>query len=167
MSGWRRRLWWVLLAMAAVLVLFGVGDVVGGVTVDPGIALAIVGLTPPEIQAESAAAYRMWDFATRSAGVTLAIVGVLLMAIIAIPYRAGARWAWWLLWILPLWALTAPAMYLAFGTAPGQPPAPPMISGPILAAIGAGILIADRERFLGRASSAAGQTRGAASWTGG
>ena len=160
MSRWRTRLWCVLLAMAAILALFGIGDIVGGVTVDPGIALAIVGLSPGEIEAQSASAYRMWDYATRSAGVTLAIVGILMMAIVAIPYRAGARWAWWLMWVLPVWAIAVPVMYLAFGTAPDQPPAPPMISGPILAAIAALILIADRARFLDQASSTAEQAWG-------
>jgi hypothetical protein len=166
MSGVRRRLWWVLLAIAVVIVFFGIGDVQGGVTVDPGIALAVVGLSPAEIEAESATAYRMWDIATRSAGAILAVVGVLMAVILAIPYRAGERWAWWLMWILPLWAFAVPVMYLAFGTAPGQPPAPPMISGPILALVAAGILLADRSRFFDQVSSTARQTRGAESWIG-
>jgi len=146
--------------MAAILALFGIGDVVGGVTVDPGISLAIVGLSPGEIEAQGASAYRMWDYATRSAGITLAIVGVLMMVITAIPYRAGARWAWRVMWVLPLWAISVPVMYLAFGIAPGQPPAPPMISGPILAAIATLVLIADRARFLDPASSTAEQAWG-------
>jgi hypothetical protein len=166
MSGIRQRLWWVLIAIAVVIVLFGIGDVLSGVTVDPGIALTVVGLSPAEIEAESAAAYRMWDFATRSAGATLAIVGVLMAVILAIPYRAGERWAWWLMWSLPLWAIAVPVMYLAFGTAPGQPPAPPMISGPILAAIAVGVLLADRGRLFGQAAETDRQRRGVASWTG-
>jgi hypothetical protein len=167
MSGVRRRLWWGLLAIAVLIVFFGIGDVQGGVTVDPGIALAVVGLSPAEIESESAAAYRMWDFATRSAGATLAVVGVLMAVILAVPYRAGERWAWWLMWILPLWAVVVPVMFLTFGTASGQPPAPPMISGPILAVVAAGILLADRSRFYGQASSSAPQPTGAESWTGG
>jgi hypothetical protein len=166
-SAIRGRLWWVLIAMAALLVAFGVGDVLGGVTVDPGIALAVVGLSPAGIEGQSAAGYRMWDFATRAAGADLVVIGVLLAVVLLIPYRAGERWAWWLTWVLPAWAIAAPALFLAFGTPPGQPPAPPMISGPILAAIAAGILIVDRRRFVSPAAETARRRRGVESWTGG
>jgi hypothetical protein len=42
-----------------------------------------------------------------------------------------------------------PIQFLVFGTAAGQPPAPPMVSGPIVALLAAGILLVDRQRFGG------------------
>ena len=65
-----------------------------------------------------------------------------------LPYRAGERWAWWLAWFLPAWAAAVPLQFLAFGVAAGEPPAPPMISGPIVAGLAAGVLLLDRRRFV-------------------
>ncbi|HEX4817631.1 MAG TPA: hypothetical protein VFV66_33230, partial [Nonomuraea sp.] len=77
----------------------------------------------------------------------LVLIGILLAVIVAIPYRGGQRWAWWAMWILPVWAALVPIQYLIIGTAAGQPPAPPMMSGPIVAAIAAGVLLIDQQRF--------------------
>jgi hypothetical protein len=143
----RRRAWWILAVFAVTLVLFGATDLASGVTADPAIAQALAGRTPAQVQAEDPIGYRLYDFASRSGGQLLIVLGIVLAAIIAIPYRGGQRWAWRLLWILPIWAATVPLLYLAFGTAPNQPPAPPMISGPIIAALAAAALLVDRERF--------------------
>ena len=149
MSGIRRRGWWVLAFFAGMLVVFGVGDVLGGVLADPAITVTLSGRSPAEIQAAEPTAYRLYDFVARSGGVNLALIGILLTVIVAIPYRGGQRWAWWAMWILPAWAALVPVQFLVFGTAPGQPPAPPMVSGPIVALIAAGVLLVDRERFAG------------------
>ena len=147
MDGIRRRLWWVLPAFAIVLVLFGVSDVLVGITSDPGITVAITGLSPQELQTAGADGYRLADFLTRSQGLAIAAFGLLLTTVLLVPYRATQRWAWYAAYILPGWAIAVPLMYLAFGLAPGAPPAPPMISGPIIAAVSVLVLVADRRRF--------------------
>jgi hypothetical protein len=146
-SGVRRRGWWVLAFFAVTLVVFGVGDVLGGVLADRAITLTLSGRSPAEIQAAEPTAYRLYDFVTRSGGANLVLIGILLAVIVAIPYRGGQRWAWWAMWILPAWAALVPVQFLIVGTAAGQPPAPPMVSGPIFAAIAAGVLLLDRRRF--------------------
>jgi hypothetical protein len=148
-SGIRRRGWWVLALFAVTLVVFGVGDVLGGVLADPAITQTLSGRTATDIQAAEPVAYRLYDFVTRSGGANLVLIGILLAVIVAIPYRGGQRWAWWAMWILPAWALLVPVQFLIFGTAAGQPPAPPMVSGPIVAVIAAGVLLVDRQRFAG------------------
>jgi hypothetical protein len=70
-----------------------------------------------------------------------------VLAVIAVPYRAGQPWAWRVLWLLPAWAILVPFQYLAFGTAAEHPPAPPTISGPFVAVVAAAALLADRGRF--------------------
>ena len=147
MTAVRARAWWVLVFFAVTLALFGAMDLASGVTADPAIPQALVGRTPAEVQAEDPTGYRLYDFVARSGGQLLIVVGTLLAAIIVIPYRGGQRWAWRLLWVLPIWAASVPLLYLAFGTAPNQPPAPPMISGPIFAVIAGAVLLVDRERF--------------------
>jgi hypothetical protein len=147
---WRSRLpLAVLLAIAAVLVIFGIGDIQQGPQADPGITAAISGQFADEVQAAEPTGFRLYDFAIRMGGVNLVIIGLLLIAILAIPYRAGQRWAWTTLWLVPAWALSVPAVYLAFGAAPGQPPAPPMVSGPIVAVVAGASLLVDRRRFAG------------------
>lgn len=149
MSAMRSRAWWLPAGVAALLVAFGVGDVLGGVVVDPGITIVLSGRTPAEVQLEDPIGYRLFDFATRGLGLNLLIVGLLLLVIVAIPYRAGQRWAWRTMWILPAWSLAVPLLYLAMGTAADQPPAPPMTFGPILGALVAAALLVDRPRFGG------------------
>ena len=148
MSAVRSRLWWFLVFFAVVLVAFGIGDVFSGVTADPAIATGLTGLSLQQLQEQDPAGYRLFDFATRGLGLNLSIVGVLSTAILLIPYRAGARWAWYALWILPIWCGVVVALYLAFGLAPGAPTPPPMVSGPILGLIAAAVLLVDRPRFF-------------------
>ena len=150
LSSRRPRPWWFLAFFAVVLVIFGLTDIAAGATADPGIPQALTGKDPARLQAESADAYRMFDFSARTQGWSLALIGALLLAIVGIPYRAGERWAWWVAWAIPVWSLVTPVFYLAAGTAPGQPPAPPMVSGPILGVIGIVVLLLDRRRFVAR-----------------
>ena len=115
MEALRRRAWWYLLALSVLIALFGVGDVLGGVTVDPGITLSLTGLTPAELGMQSAEGYRAFDFTTRTQGASLIVMGVVLTAILLVPYREGRRWAWNLMWVLPAWTLAgfSPTWYLA------------------------------------------------------
>jgi hypothetical protein len=144
----RSKLSWFLLLFAVVMVVFGVGDVLSGVTADPAIATGLTGLSLRELQEQDPAGYRLFDFATRGLGLNLALVGLLAMAILFVPYRAGARWAWYATWVLPVWCAAVVALYLAFGLAPDAPTPPPMISGPILGVIAAIVLVVDRPRFF-------------------
>ena len=143
------RSWLLLPVLTVILTLFGASDVVIGIAADPGITVAITGLTPDELRASSPEGYRLADFMVRTQGITLATFGLLLTVVLLRPYREGRRWAWYAAFILPAWALSVPILYLAFGLAPDVPPAPPMISGPIIAALGTAILVLDRRRFRG------------------
>ena len=149
MTAVRRRAWWALAAIAVTLVVFGATDVGLGAKADPGISLAVVGMDPATLEAAQPDAYRMFDFVTRSQGIVLVMFGSLVLAVTVVPYRAAQPWAWRVLWLLPAWAIAVPFLYLAFGTAPGQPPAPPMISGPLVAVVSAAALLIDRGRFRG------------------
>jgi hypothetical protein len=140
---------YALLGIAAILVIFGIGDIQQGPKADPGITMAIAGKTADEVQAAEPTGFRLYDSAIRMGGLSLAIIGLLLAAILVVPYRAGQRWAWATMWLLPAWALAVPALYVAFGPAPGTPLPPPMVSGPIVAAVAGVSLVVDRRRFAG------------------
>src|SRR4030095_9026428 len=91
---------------------------------------------------------RFYDFAVRMGGLTLLFIGVLLGAILVGPYRAGVRWAWTTMWLLPAWGVAVPRLILAVGPEARGALSPPAISGPILALVAAGALVADRSRFV-------------------
>jgi hypothetical protein len=147
MAGIRRRLWVVLAALSALFGLFGLGDLLIGISFNEGVAPSVTGLTLDEIAARSPDAYRLIDIDARGGGVTLAALGAALTAIVLFAYRDGRRWAWWALWILPAWALGVLVLYIVYGLAPGEPPPPSLISAPIIVAVTAAALLIDAPRF--------------------
>ena len=147
MSGLRQRAWWILVVFAGAIVIFGAQDVVFGAAADRAIALGLTGRTHEELLAESADTYRMYDFTSRTQACTLVAAGLLLLGILLVPYRRGERWAWRLMWVLPAWALSVPAMYLAYGLVPDAPPPPPLVSGSIVGGLSIVVLLADHGRF--------------------
>jgi hypothetical protein len=165
MTAVRRRAWWYLLAFAVLLVIFGVTDVLGGVTADPGIPLGLSGLTPAQVEAESATAYRLYDFAARTQGLVLIVMGFLVAAIVWFPYRSASRWSWAAMWILPAWSFAVFVTYATAGVDPDMPPPPPMVSAPILGLLTIAVLLLDRARFVARQDGPADERRDLPAWT--
>jgi hypothetical protein len=147
MSWLQQRAWWGLLAMAVILVLFGITDMIVGAQADPGIPIGLIGLSPSELQSQSAAGYRVFDFFTRTQGLALLVIGALAIGILLFAYRRNQLWAWWAMWALPAWSTAVFLLYLVAGLAPNQPAPPPMISGPILAIVTAAIQLVSLPRF--------------------
>lgn len=143
----------IQLAIAIVLVVFGIGDVAQGPDADPLITMGMVGRTVDEIRASEPTGFRLYDFVTRGNGLNLVVLGALFVSILSVPYRAGDRWAWATMWLLPAWALATPVFVIWFGPAPGTMLPPPAISGPIVAVVAALALLVDRRRFTARAAA--------------
>ena len=150
MSWLERHAWWGLLFFAVVITLFGVMDMLSGAAADVAIATTLTGLTLGELQADGPAAFRVFDFFTRVNGFSLLLVGVFACAVVWFAYRRHRRWAWWTMWLLPAWAAGAALFYVVAGLAPGQPPPPPMISGPIVAVLSVAILLVGARPFFRR-----------------
>jgi hypothetical protein len=144
-----RHAWWGLAAIAVLFALFGVTDILSGAAADPAIATALTGKSLSQLQAEGGDAYQLYDFAVRQNGWTLMLVGGLLLAILVFGFRRNQRWAWWAMWALPVWSVGVMVFFVVTGTEPSQPPAPPMISGPIVAVVSAAILLVSGPRFFG------------------
>lgn len=143
-----RHAWWGLLFIGVVLAVFGATDVASGAAADPAIPLGLTGLTNDQLEAESAAAYRAFDFMTRTNGWSLLMLGILLAVVTAVPYRNGERWGWLVMWLLPIWSAGVALFYVVAGTDPNQPPPPPMVSGPFIAVMVAAILLVSVRRFF-------------------
>ena len=140
--------WWGLLATAVLMSVFGLTDVASGAAADPAIPLGLTGMTLEELQAEGPTAYRLSDLYTRVNGISLILIGLLFAAVLVFAFRQNRRWAWWTMWLLPVWAASILVFYLVVGVQPDEPPPPPMISGPILAVFCAAILLVSAPRFF-------------------
>ena len=133
----QRNAWWLLLTMAVLVAVIGLNPVISGINEDASVPLGITGMSASGLQAESAPGYRLIDFEVRSGGLDLIMIGALLSAVLLFGFRQGRAWAWWVMWTLPIWAVSIFALNLAFGVAPGQAPPTPMISGPIFGVLAA------------------------------
>jgi hypothetical protein len=140
--------WWGLFATAVIIVVFGITDVFSGAAADPAIPLGLTGMTVDELEAESPTVFILYDTYTRANGVGGVLIGLLFSSVLWFGFRRNQRWAWWTMWLLPIWALGILAFYLVIGVQPDQPPPPPMISGPIIGALCAAILLVSAPRFF-------------------
>jgi hypothetical protein len=144
---WVRHGWKFLLALVLIIGLFGIGDVIQATDADPAIPEGVAGLSPDEIRETSPDLALLIDLQTRAGGIHLIVMGILWTVIMLIPFRRGARWAWWAMWTFPGWALSVAVMYLFVELQPNEPTPPPAISGWVFFGLTALLLIASRRRF--------------------
>ena len=141
MSWLRRNAWWGLLAIVALNAAVGLLSLVSGVWYQ---AEDVTGTSIDEVIADGASGARLAEFGTRMDGLHLLALGVVLGAVLLVPFRRNQAWAWWAMWILPGSILATSAVHAAFG-ATG-----PAISGTIVGGLAAAILLVSRSRFIGR-----------------
>lgn len=144
----QRNAWTVFMVIAVIVVLFGIGDVIRGMDADPAIAESIAGLSWEDLQNRSPRTANLIDLMVRSQGFTLIILSILSIAITVYAFRPGERWAWYALWIWPIWSA---AVFLLFFTADRQPgfaSPPPMLSAPVFFGITVLTLLLSYRRFF-------------------
>ena len=147
-----RHAWKVFLGMSLIIALFGLGDVImGGSTFKTGEAptlQGITGMTWQELGTESPQVANLIDYLVRLGGAHLLVVGVLSTLVSLTAFRQGERWAWYAMWIWPLWiALILPILLKAYKQ-PGPSVPPPLISGPIFFALSVLTLGLSYRKFL-------------------
>ena len=126
-----RNAWIVFMVVGVIVVLFGVGDVIRGMDADPAIAESITGTNWEHLQDASPRLANLIDLMVRSQGFTITVLAVLSIGVTLYAFRPGERWAWYALWIWPVWSI---AIFVLFFTADRHadfPPPPPMLSGPV------------------------------------
>ncbi|HSJ27783.1 MAG TPA: hypothetical protein VLB67_06185 [Acidimicrobiia bacterium] len=141
---WSRNAWKFLLALAGVIGLFGIGDVIVGVGADPAIALSVTGLAPDEIRAMNEPVHGLIDLQVRAGGFHLIVMSALWTMLILVPLRRGEAWSWYALWTLPLWGLAVSVAFLVVELQPDQPAPPPAISGWVFFGLASALLWAAR-----------------------
>ena len=135
----QRHSWWGLLAMAAASTVVGLIALAGGITYQ---AVDVTGQGIDQIAAESSAGYELSEFAIRTDGLHLTVMGVALGAVLVLAFRRDQRWAWWTMWLLPLTVLAGSMLMFAYGAAG------PATSGTIVGIIAAAILLVTAPRFF-------------------
>jgi len=134
-----RYSWIVFLILGLIIALFGLGDIMtGGATFDGGEAptvLGISGLTWQQLNSASTNATTMIDYLVRAGGVHLFVLGLLGMFVAATAFRRGERWAWYAMWLWPLWLGMVVLLLLSAYKQPGPGVPPPLVSGSIFFAI--------------------------------
>ena len=76
------------------------------------------------------------------------MIGILFSTILATGFRRNERWAWWAMWLLPIWGAAVSATILRQGVVEGQAPPSPLFTGPLIAALSSALLLITVPRFV-------------------
>ena len=134
-----RHAWKILLGVIGLTGLFGLSDMVGGASdLQNGETVfmhSITGMSWNELHAQSPRLANMIELMLKMDGAALTLVSLLSMAICLTSYRKGERWAWFALWVIPLWYLLIAFFIQSVDKLPNSGTPVPVISGSILASI--------------------------------
>jgi hypothetical protein len=130
-----RHAWKVFLGLSIIIALFGLGDMLtGGSTFQSGegpTMQGISGLSWEQLQIASPNAANMIDYLVRAGGAHLFVLGLWSMAVSVTAFRRGERWAWYAMWLWPLWLALIVFLLLGAYKQPGPGIPPPLVSGSI------------------------------------
>lgn len=147
-----RFVWVVFATLSVIVILFGVGDLLqGGETFRSGEAVlfqSLTGTTWDELRANDPGAARVIDQQVRGTGTILLVLGLLSLAVTLTALRRGERWAWFAMWIWPLWLVQ---IYLVFWLVQpdlsGGIPVP-LVSGTIILVLTVATLVLSSRHYL-------------------
>ena len=106
---------WVIIFAIGVLIIVGGAPHALGVNTDPGLVESIVGMAMSEFKASNPNFYDLYDFYFRSGGWSDMGFAFFVTVISATAYRKGEKWAWYILWSVPVFFLGHAAITLSFG----------------------------------------------------
>jgi len=156
MRFFERHAWKVFAVLGVIVSLFGAGDIgSGGTSFQSGEAVlfsSMTGTTWDELRAANPGAAKLIDYLWRAEGAALVVVGLLTAAISLTALRRGDRWAWYAMWVFPLWIAL---VYLVFWISQpdlrsGIPV--PLISGAAFLVITVATLVLSYGQYLRRSS---------------
>jgi hypothetical protein len=132
--------WLGLLAIAATVTLFGVGDLASGIAADPGITESVTGGSVDAARQAAPQVAALADVGTRTAGTAEIALGLAWAGIIVGGIRPRIRWAWAAGWTMPLWIGLVLIVWLTTERAVGTSLPAPMLSGPLFLVV-SGLLL--------------------------
>jgi hypothetical protein len=148
----RRHSWQLLLGMTGLIAVVGLNPVKEGIREDASVPLAFTGMTADQLQSDNPETFRLIDVQARFGGLDLIVIGILLSAILVTAFRRNERWAWWAMWMLPLWGAAVSATILRTGLVDRQAPPSPLFTGPVIAGLSSALLVIAAPRFFGHAA---------------
>ncbi len=131
---YERHAWVILFAVSLLGVWFAELDIVGGGPSWEGgdFVPSVTGQTWSELELSTPRVAYLIDFTVRLLGTYLLFMFVLTVVVSATGFRRGQRWAWYVMWLLPL---LGAVLWVAFATVevlPGSPVPAPARSAPFL-----------------------------------
>lgn len=152
MRFFERNAWKVFAALSAVIILFGFGDLTqGGETFRSGEAVmfrSLTGIGWAELLGTDPGASRMIDQQVRSGGVALLVAGLFSLAICLTALRRGERWAWYSMWIWPVWIGLVYVVFWISHPNLGEGIPVPLVSGTVVLVIVVVTLALSYRRYL-------------------
>ena len=138
-SIFERYAWIPLLVVILLMGLNGLTDLVaGGSEFQTGETIfmhSVTGISWNELRSQSPGVANLVDVLLRMAGVAEIMIALLNIMICLTGFRRGERWAWFALWLIPLWFLVINLFILSVAKLPHSGSPVPVISGSILASI--------------------------------
>jgi hypothetical protein len=126
--------WVLFLILGLIEILFGAGDMMAGIENDPAILISATGRTPAELKAQDSLLYNAMDQQQKTIGHALLVTGLLVSVVSLTAFRRGARWAWFIFWLIPIdLALIVVSSYN--NRQPSKSLAPPFYSGLLFAVL--------------------------------
>ena len=139
-KAYEKHAWLLLFAVGIVIFILGLFVAIGGGSADPDFP-AIAGMTYDELRSSNPGVADYIDFFRLNLGLFLLGFAVFTMAVAWKSFRKGEKWAWYVLWSLPLIFGLGAATNLSAGG----------VGWPLLTALGitslAGLLLPIRKFF--------------------
>jgi hypothetical protein len=147
-----RHAWKVLLFFGLFMSLIGLPDILVGGSfyqeVEGTLLGAITGMTWEQLEAASPDAAAMIDLKLRIGGVQFLFLGLFSMAIVLTGFRRGERWAWYTMWLHPLFLGLHTLVILSAYKHPQAGIPVPLVSGPVVLVITALTLALPYRKFF-------------------
>jgi hypothetical protein len=106
---------WVIITVLGVLIMVGGIPHSMGVNSDPETPESIIGMELSEFEVSTPGFFELYDFYFRAGGWSDMGFAFFIIVISATAYRRGERWAWYILWSLPVFFLGHAAITMSFG----------------------------------------------------
>ncbi len=138
----RNWAWLGLLVIVGIVILFGIGDLAGGISADPGIPESVTGGSVDAAREAAPRVAALADVGMRTAGATEVAIGLAWAGLVIAGIRRRIRWAWVVSWTMPLWIGLILVVWLTTDRVAGTPLPPPMLSGPLFLVLSVLLLLA-------------------------
>ena len=106
---------WVIISSIGVLTLVGGTPHALGVNSDPATVEKIIGMALSEFKVSTPMFFDLYDFYFRAGGWSDMGFAFFVTVISATAYRRGEKWAWYILWSVPVFFLGHAAITMSMG----------------------------------------------------